>query len=164
MPYQVIGLGTDHTQDTNISIRNFVQTNWSLTGELDDLKILFGVGWLESQRDVEIHFKKSSPPAIEHYSLGSDGLDKFDDIIYVHTWITNQSPNSEPPNYDNVGKVYRELERIIQENPKGLATTQGIMWMRFVRPMYTVPEEDPTQTTFHGIGIIVLMYVKANRP
>lgn len=161
MVWQRIGLGTDNTVDDNVTIRDYVRTNWGLTGELAPDNIVFGVGWNSMQADVEVHFKMSTPAAIRSYTLGQSGFQRFDDLVYVHTFITNTSPNSEPPNYDNVGKVYRELVRLINKNPTVLSS-QGIIKMMFVQPPYTVPEEDALQTTFHGIGIIGLFYLKAD--
>lgn len=161
MVYRVIGTAGDQTADWNVIIRDYVKTNWGLTGELDDPNIIFGVGWNQMQADVEIHFKMSTPAAIRTYTLGQTGFQRFDDLVYVHTFITNTSPNSEPPNYDNVGKVYRELVRLVNQNPTALSS-QGIIKMLFHQPPYTVPEEDALQTTFHGIGIIGLFYLKAD--
>jgi hypothetical protein len=161
MVFQVIGLGTDHTLDTKEQIRDYVQANWSLTGELAAARIKFGIGWRSDSADVEIHFKNSTPITLTMKTIGQNGFVQWDDRVYVHTFITSLSPNSEI-NEEIVGKVHREIVRIIDSNPKGLAATQGIIKMGFMQPPYVVPEEDPLQTTFHGIGIIGLMYMKAD--
>jgi len=153
----VAGLGTDHTQAIQISVKDFIRNNWSLTGELSPGRIKFGTGWYDRDNQYQIHFRHDSPGTSTPYTLGVNGLQQFNDIINIHFFVTSGKSNTEPLALD---KMYNETMRIIGSNRTGLESTQGICAMWFLRPPYTLPQPDSIQSTWHGIGTLSVKYFK----
>jgi hypothetical protein len=155
--WQVAGLGTDHTEPIQVMIRDFIKSNWSLNGKLHVNRILFGTGWYDKSRELQIHFKRDSPSDQRPKSIGINGLYEFRDVINVHFWVSIETDNIEPP---DLNQMYTEIQRIVGENVTALAATQGINYMRFIRPPYTLPSGSSNMSLWHGVGGLSVLYYK----
>jgi len=155
--WKVAGLATDHTQSIQISIKDFIRNAWTLTGNLSTARIFFGTGWYDRNRPYQIHFRHDSPGSVLPYTLGAGGLQKYDDIINIHFWVSKSKTNTEPPELD---QMYNEVVRIISSDRTGLEATQGICAMWFLRPPYTLPQPDSEISVWHGIGALSVKYFK----
>ncbi len=155
--WKVAGLTTDHTQSIQISIKNFIRNAWSLTGNLSAARIFFGTGWYDRNRPYQIHVRHDSYGSVMPYTMGVNGLQKYDDIINIHFWVSKSTTNVEPPECD---QLYNEVVRIISSDRTGLETSQGICAMWFIRPPYTLPSPDSEISVWHGIGTLSVRYFK----
>lgn len=156
--WQVSGLGTDHTQDVQVSVKNFISTNWSLTGELDVSHILFSTGWYDKSRPYQIHFRHPPlAPSVSTVTIGSHPMFRYDDLVQIHVFVTALKANTEPA---ALGQIHRELERIVGSDTTGLESTQGFCYIKFTRPMNTLPNEDSQTSTWHSTGQVGMVYHK----
>ncbi len=156
--WQVSGLGADHTQDVQISVMNFISTNWSLTGTLDPSHIKFSTGWYDSQVPYQIHFRHPPlAPNVSTITLGSHPLFRYDDRVDIHVFVAALRANTEPA---ALGQMNREIERIVGSDTTGLESTQGFCFIKFTRPMNTLPQEDSQASTWHSIGQVGMVYHK----
>ena len=155
--WKVAGLAADHTQSVQISVKDFIKNNWSLTGELTANHILFSNGWYDRNRQYQMHFRHDSPGSSIAYTMGASGLQRYDDIINIHYFVSRSKSNIEPVELD---KMYNETVRIVSSDRTGLESTQGICAMWFLRPPYTLPMQDSEQSTWHGVGTLSVRYYK----
>ncbi len=155
--WHVAGLVGDHTQSVQISIKDFIRNNWGLTGNLSAARIEFGTGWYDRGRPYQIHFRHDSYGSSMAYTVGASGLQKYDDIINIHFWVSKSTSNVEPPELD---QMYNEVVRIISTNRTGLEASQGICAMWFIRPPYTLPSPDSEISIWHGIATLRVTYFK----
>jgi len=155
--WKVVGLSTDHTQSIQISVKDFIKNNWTLTGELAVGRIKFGTGWYDKNNQYQIHVRSPSPPTGTPFTIGKSGLQKYDRIMDIHFFVTKLKSNVEPAELD---KMYNETDRIIGSDRVGLETSQGICAMWFIRAPYTLPQPDSEMSTWHGIGTLRMFYYK----
>jgi hypothetical protein len=155
--WHVAGLATDHTQSPQISIKDFIRNSWTLTGNLAAIRIEFGTGWYDRGRPYQIHVRHDSYGSSMAYTMGVNGLQRYDDIINIHFWVSKSKTNTEPPELD---QMYNEVMRIISSDRTGLETSQGICAMWFIRPPYTLPQPDSEISVWHGIGTLSVRYFK----
>jgi len=155
--WHVAGLATDHTQSIQISIKDFIRNNWGLTGNLSTIRIFFGTGWYDRNRPYQIHFRHDSPGSVMPYTVGSSGLQRYDDIINIHFWVSKSKTNTEPPELD---QMYNEVVRIISSDRTGLEASQGICAMFFLRPPFTLPQPDSEISVYHGVSSLSVKYFK----
>lgn len=155
--WQVPELGTDHTQDPQVSIMNLINSNWSLTGDLAVAKIQMSTGWYNKQSDYQLSFRHDQAPVKRPRTIGKYGLWKYDDYVNVHIWATTQTDNSEPP---ELGQIYRELDRIISINITALRPTQGFTKIFVMTPFHTLPRDQSQVSLWHGYGLVGLLYHK----
>jgi hypothetical protein len=94
--WQVSGLGVDHTQDPQVSIKDLITSNWSLTGDLAVEKIEFNTGWYNKQQDYQLHFRHDKPPIKKARTIGQNCLYKYDDFVNIHVFANKQTDNFEP--------------------------------------------------------------------
>ena len=85
------------------------------------------------------------------------GLQKYDDVINIHFWISKSKTNVEPPELD---QMYNETVRIISSNRTGLESSQGICAMFFLRPPFTLPSPDSEISVWHGTSSLAVKYFK----
>jgi len=159
MQWQVAGKtpAGDHTQSIQISVKDFIRNNWALTGTLSTIRILFSTGWYDRNRPYQIHFRHDSAGTAVPYTLGASGLQRYDDVINIHFWVSKSKSNVEPTELD---QMYNEVMRIIGSDRTGLESTQGICAMWFIRPPYTLPSPDSEISVYHGIGSLRVVYYK----
>jgi hypothetical protein len=155
--WHVAGLALDHTQSIQTSVKDFIHNNWTLTGNLSAIRIFFGLGWYDRNRPYQIHFRHDSPGLVSPYTIGVNGLQKYDDVINIHFWVSKSKTNVEPPELD---QMYNETVRIISSNRTGLESSQGICAMFFLRPPFTLPQPDSEISVWHGVGTLAVRYFK----
>jgi hypothetical protein len=157
--WQVAGIGADHSADIQISVKDYVRNNWSLTGDLAAARIVFSTGWYDKSRQYQIHFRHDTFPKKSRYTIGHDPYYRYDDFIQVHVWVTQKQNNQEP---SQLGKIAREIDRIISVGITGLMVTQGFQIMEFIRPINTLPQEDSQNSIWHAQGVLGILYHKVN--
>lgn len=156
--YQLTGLGADATEDVQVSLKNYFKTQWALTTPLNKEKIRWSTGWNDLSSPLQIHFRHDIRPIIRRVTIGgASSIRRYDDFVNVHVFLNKQSDNSEPT---ELGKIYRELERIAGENITALLSTKGFSYFEFSRPMNTLPQEDSQPSIWHGTGTIEILYHK----
>ena len=159
MSWQVVNKGTDHTASIQSIIKDYLKTNWTLTGDLDATnpgKTLFSTGWWQKQPAVQVHVRHDIDMPSRFKTLGSRPISQWNDRIQVHCFTTELTNDAEPINLD---KMNREVERIINADATGLETTQGIYMMQCSSPRI-MPMEDSQASIFHSIQKVELYYNK----
>jgi hypothetical protein len=157
--WQVSGLGVDHTQDPQVSIKDLITSNWSLTGDLAVEKIEFNTGWYNKQQDYQLHFRHDKPPIKKARTIGQNCLYKYDDFVNIHVFANKQTDNFEPV---ELGQMYREIDRIISINIIALRNTQGFTKIFLITPCHTLPREQSQASIWHGYGEVGILYHKIN--
>jgi hypothetical protein len=155
--WHVSGLGTDHTQDPQVSIKDLINTNWSLTDDLAVAKIKMTTGWFDKQSQFQLHFRHDQAPVKKPRTIGQNCLWKYDDFVNVHIFASVQTDNSEPV---ELGQIYRELDRIISINIIALRATQGFTKIFVMTPFHTLPKQDSQSSIWHGYGLVGILYHK----
>lgn len=158
MSWQVVNRsgGGDHTKSINAIVKDYIQTNWSLTAELTAAQVLFSTGWWQKQPQYQVHCRHDIDMPSRFKTLGSRPISKWDDRVQVHCFATEQTDDAEPLNLD---KMNREIIRIINADATGLETTEGIYMMQASSPR-VLPLEDSQATIFHSIIRVELYYMK----
>ena len=160
MTYQVIRLGTDFNTSVQELFRDYIQDNWSLTGELDGTnrgKMMFTNGWFQKQPQYIVSVRHDIDKMPRRRTLGNKPIKKFDDVIQVHCWETTQTDNDEPARLD---QMCREVQRIINSDELGLSSS-GIMMMN-CGSAQILPMEDSQAAIFHAYQRIEFTYLKRN--
>lgn len=155
--WHVSGLLTDHTQSVQVSIRNFIKSNWSLTGDLGVGRVFFGTGWWDANRGIQMHFRHDVPPTASRYTMGANGLQLWNDSVTIHYFVSTNQKNEEPPALD---RMYNETVRIVMSDTGGLEASQGFCSMWFIRPPYTLPQPSSQNSTWHGVATLAVKYYK----
>lgn len=159
MVWKVTGLAADHTQDVQVSVKNHIVANWNLSAPLSVGLIQFDTGWYDQQWQFQVHFRHDYFPGESKKTIGRNYIHKYDDFVNIHVFVQMQHDNTEP---EELGKIYREIERIIGTDVTALQATQGFNFMSFIQPMHTLPIDVNEETHFHGFGTIMLRYHKVN--
>ena len=160
MVYQVLGLGTDHTQDPQISIKNLITSNWSLTGDLAVAKIKFNTGWYDKTSQYQLHFRHDRAPIKKRKTIGSSPIFGYTDFCNIHVFANQQTDNYEPL---ELGSIYREIDRIVSVNIIALEGSQGFCNIEMWEPKRTLPREESQVSIWHGYGVVTMIYSKADR-
>ena len=158
MSYHVIRLGTDFTQSVQAIIKDYLETNWSLTGVLTGTnkgKIMFSTGWWQKQPQYQIHIRHDIDKMPMSKTIGRYPIKKFDDVLQVHCWEQMQTVDAEPTNLD---KMTREVQRIINSDALGLSSS-GIYNMN-CSSARILPLEDSQAAIFHSVQRVEVMYAK----
>ena len=155
--WKIAGLSADHTQEVQISIKDFVRNSWSLTGDLAAARVVFSTGWYDRSRQYQIHFRHDTFPRKKRYTIGKYPYYQYDDFVQIHVWVTQSQKNQEPT---QLGKIAREIDRIISVGITDLMTIQGFQMMEFIRPINTLPQEDSTNSIWHAVGTLGILYHK----
>lgn len=151
--------GGDHDKSVNAIIKDYLESNWSLTGDLlatNKGRMMFSTGWYQKQPPFQVHVRHDVDMPSKFITLGSRPISKFDDRVQVHCFATAQTVNAEP---DNLDKMNREVIRIINADATGLETSEGIYMMQASSPR-VLPTDDSQATIFHSIIRIELYYMK----
>ena len=159
MVWHVTGLAGDHTQDVQVSVRDFIVAGWSLTGPLAVGNIQFDTGWYDNQWQFQVHFRHDYFPQEDPKTIGSNYIHRYTDWVNIHVFVEMQQDNTEP---EELGKIYREIERIVGSNVTGLQATQGFSFMRFSQPLHNLRIDMNEETHFHGFGTLFIRYHKVN--
>lgn len=157
--WQRTGLGSDFSDSTLNIIKDYIKSQWTLTGDLDATnpgKMKWGTGWYDAQPWVQLHFR-TSYKSERAKSIGQNYIHRYDDFIIIHVFVETQTDNVEPAQLD---KIYRELDRIVGSNTVSLEASQGIQFMKFIQPMRTMPQEANETSLWHGIGVLMIAYHK----
>jgi hypothetical protein len=158
--WQVAGLGTDHTADIQVSVKDFIRNNWTLTGDLAAARIIFSTGWYDKNRQYIVNVRHDTFPKKTRYTIGHDPYYRYDDFLQIHVWVNKEQKNQEP---SQIGKIAREIDRIISVGITDLMVTQGFQLMEFLRPINTLPQESSATTVWHAVGTLGILYHKADR-
>ena len=159
MSYQVIRLGTDHTQSVQAYLKDYLFTNWTLTDPLDKTnkgKLQFSTGWFQKLPQYQVCVRHDIDKFARTRTLGNRPIKQIDDLIQVHCWEQAQTDDAEPTNLD---KMCREVQRIINSDTAGLSTTAGVFNMS-CGSARILPLEDSQASIFHSVQRIEVDYAK----
>lgn len=154
MSWHVIRKGTDHTKFVEEILKDYLSTNWSLTGDLQ--YVLFSTGWYNENFPYQIHIRHDIDKSPIFKTLGNKPIHKYDDVVQVHTFCNEQTDNVLQ---SNLGKMTREIQRIIGSDVAGLATSEGIYSMN-CSTANVLPLEDSQTTIYHAVQRVGMMYAK----
>ena len=157
--WKVAGQATDLTSDVEDLIIALLKANWTETdpaantgSDRDPGKVYFGNDWWDDFGDYQVHVSET------YQSSGTVNngwtLFQYDVNVALDVFVRRLAEDQSDP---QVGKIQREIERIIGLNPGSLG--QGVLWGK-ITEWRQIPDPSNIISVWHMVGNVQCRYYK----
>lgn len=151
MSWRVAGQGSDLTTDVEDLVIALLKANWTETDPAantgsarDPAKVYFGNDWWDDFGDYQVHVSETT----QYTSPINNGwtLFQYDVNVSLDVFVRRLAEDQSDP---QVGKIQREIERIIGLNPGVLG--QGVSFARLTE-WRQIPDPTNVISVWHMVG------------